>query len=74
VGVFGDYQKDFDKGLFLSARAGYRRLKIGILDGTETTTGQPVVGGPYPDAVQPVDFDFSGVYGTLGLGVAFGAP
>jgi hypothetical protein len=73
-GVFAEYQRDFDKGLFLSARAGYRRLKIGTVDGSETATGGSTVKGPYPDPVQPVDFDFSGVYGTLGLGVAFGAP
>jgi len=73
VGVFSGLQYEASGGALLFLKVGYHYRNLGHFDGTITS---PQLGSSSGTAVnnagRPLEFDFSGIYVKVGIGLAFG--
>lgn len=73
-GIFAGYQTQFSNTAFLFGRLGYGFRKIGKFDGTLTDLVYDIqyTGAYQNNSGEAVEFDFSGVQATIGVGVPLG--
>ncbi len=69
-GAFTGFRFQFEEGFFIDGRGGYRYRKFDELEGK--MSGEMEEGPIQDSGGLPLEFDFSGFYGRVGIGFAFG--
>jgi hypothetical protein len=73
AGVFGGYDAEFSSGLLVFGKVGYRFRNLGNFDADAQSPELGSSSGPVRNnAGRPIDFDFSGAYVSVGVGVSLG--